>query len=161
MPDSNRVPTAGEIMVDSLVTFRPETRIGDAISILLNKRISGAPVTEGDGRLVGLLSERDCLRVISSDEFYAGDQEGMGRVADFMTREVTTIHPDTDLYGIAHYFLTKGLRRLPVVSGDVLVGQVSRRDVLAAIDRMSRKRADRKRYPDYREPEKLNVPSRL
>ncbi|MDH4016337.1 MAG: CBS domain-containing protein [Actinomycetota bacterium] len=159
MPEAHRVPTAEQIMVTSLITFRPETNIGDAIAVLLSKQISGAPVTDSDGRLVGVLSELDCLRVLSSDEFYAGDQEGMGRVENFMTRDCTTITPDTDLYGIAHYFLTKGLRRLPVVSGAKLVGQVSRRDVLGLIDRMSRQRTDRKHYPDYREPGKVFIPT--
>ena len=66
--------------------------------------------------------------------------------------------PDTDLYGIAHYFLTKGVRRLPVVQDGKLLGQVTRRDVLRLIDQMSRARLSRKHYPDYREPEKLSVP---
>ncbi len=158
MPESHRMPTAQEIMVTSVVTFRPSTPIAEAIRILLTKKISGAPVTDADGRLLGVLSELDCLRVLSSDEFYAGEQEGQGRVENFMTVDCTTITPDTDLYGIAHYFLTKGLRRLPVVDEGRLVGQVSRRDVLALIDQMSARRTDRKHYPDYREPEKLFIP---
>ena len=155
-----RIPTAQEIMVRSLVTFTPETPLPEAMSVLLAKRISGAPVVDGEGRLVGMLSELDCLRVLSSDEFYAGDQEGMGRVEAFMTQMAVTITPDTDIYGIAHYFLTKGVRRLPVVEPDGrLIGQVSRRDVLRLIDEMSRKRLSKgRRYPDYREPEKLSVP---
>jgi len=146
-------------MVTSLITFGPDTPLVEAMGVLLSKQISGAPVVDAEGRLVGMLSELDCLRVLSSDEFYAGDQEGMGHVRDFMTRDCTTITPDTDLYGIAHYFLTKGVRRLPVVDRGLLVGQVSRRDVLRLIDEMSRKRTDRKRYPDYREPEKLFMPT--
>ncbi len=158
MPEIHRMPTAQQIMVTSLVTFRPDTPIGEAIRVLLTKKISGAPVIDDEGRLVGVLSELDCLRVLSSDEFYAGEQEGQGRVESFMTRDCTTISPDTDVYGIAHYFLTEGLRRLPVVDRGLLVGQVSRRDVLGLIDRMSAKRTDRKHYPDYREPEKLFIP---
>lgn len=156
---THRVPTAQEIMVTSLVTFRPETPLPEAISVLLAKRISGAAVVDEEGFLVGMLSELDCLRVLSADEFYAGDQE-MGRVSDFMTQMAVTIAPDTDIYGIAHYFLTKGVRRLPVLDGGRLIGQVSRRDVLRLIEEMSRKRLSaRKHYPDYREPEKLNVPT--
>jgi len=159
MTDSHRIPTADQIMVASLVTFGPDTPLADAMAALLRKRISGAPVVDEQGLLIGMLSELDCLRVLSSGEFYAGDQEGMGIVSDFMTRDCVTIPPDTDLYGIAHYFLTKGVRRLPVVSGEKLVGQVSRRDVLRLIDRISRNRGDRRHYPDYREPEKLFVPT--
>jgi CBS domain-containing protein len=157
MPESNRVPTAEEIMVRSLVTFRPDTTVSEAIATLLAKRISGGPVTDDEGRVVGFLSERDCLRVLSSDDFYAGDQQGLGLVDHLMTRECVTIAPDTDVYGIAHYFLTKGFRKLPVVSDGMLVGQVSRRDVLRLIDRMGEERTNRKHYPDYREPEKLFI----
>lgn len=165
MPDAQRVstqrvPTAQEIMVTALVTLRPETPLADAISLLLTRRISGAPVVDEKGMLAGMLSEVDCLRVLSSDGFYSGDEQGVALVRDFMTEMAVTIAPDTDLYGIAHYFLTKGVRRLPVVEAGRLVGQVSRRDVLRSIQQLSRKRlTSRKRYPDYREPEKLNVPT--
>ena len=159
MPEIHHLPTARETMVTSFVTFSPDVLISAAMKTLIAKRISGAPVVDGDGQLVGMLSELDCLRVLSSDEFYAGDQEGMGTVENFMTRACVTISPEMDLYGMAHYFLTKQVRRLPVVDDGLLVGQVSRRDVLKRIDQLSRKRTTRKQYPDYRQPEKLNVPT--
>ena len=141
-------------MTSSVITFFPYTPIFEAIRTLLSKQISGAPVVDEDGRVVGVLSELDCLRMLSSDEFYAGQQEEAGVAQNFMTAVGKTIPPTLGIYAIAHYFLTKGIRRLPVVDGEQLVGQVSRRDVLGLIDRMSRRRTDRKHYPDYREPEK-------
>jgi CBS domain-containing protein len=148
---SHRMPTAQEIMVTSLITFRPRTSIFSAIRTLISKRISGAPVIDDEGRMVGMLSELDCLRVLSSDEFYNGQQEEAGLVKDFMTEVGQSIPEDMDVYAIAHYFLTTSIRRLPVVAKGRLVGQVSRRDVLKSIEEMSKKRL-RKHYPDYREP---------
>lgn len=152
MSEPNRVPTARDIMATSLTTFRPETSIFNAIGILLRKQISGAPVVTADGTVVGILSELDCLRVLSSDEFYAGQQEEAGTVGDFMTDAGMTIPPELGLYAIAHYFVTSSVRRLPVVDEGKLVGQVSRRDVLRGIETMAKKRSRPRRYPDYREP---------
>jgi len=163
MPETHRVsnhhvPTAQEVMRTSPITLKPETPLAEAMAVLLSKRISGAPVIDDDGLLIGMLSELDCLRVLSSDAFHADEHEGLGLVEQYMTEMAVTISPDTDLYGIAHYFLTKGVRRLPVVQDGKLLGQVTRRDVLRLIDQMSRARLSRKHYPDYREPEKLSVP---
>lgn len=151
--NSHHIPTAMEIMVSSVTTFAPEMSIFSAIHTLTSKKISGAPVVDREGTVIGILSEHDCLRVLSSDEFYAGQQEEEGLVKDFMTEPGLTIPPDMGIYAIAHYFLTKPVRRLPVVKHGKLLGQVSRRDVLKAVEEMSRKRQpNRKQYPDYRPP---------
>ncbi len=152
MTDPHRVLTARDIMTTSLHTLGPDASIFEAIQLLTTKEISGAPVVNGEGRLVGVLSELDCLRVLSSDEFYAGQQQEAGTVKDFMTVTGQTIPPDMGIYAIAHYFLTKPVRRLPVVDEERLVGQVSRRDVLRGIQKMSKERLPHKHYPDYREP---------
>jgi CBS domain-containing protein len=152
MHESHRMPTAKDIMTRSVITFLPDASIFEAIRVLLSRRISGAPVVDEDGFVVGMLSELDCLRVLSSDEFYAGHQEMEGQVRDFMTPAGQTIKPDMDVYGIAHYFLTRPVRRLPVVDRGRLVGQVSRRDVLLVIESQAKRRAIQKHYPDYREP---------
>ena len=138
MGSQRRLLTARDVMVRALVTLRPEWSIFKAIRILLDKRISGAPVVDGENRLIGVLSELDCLRVLTSDEFYAGQQEESGTVEHFMTASGRTIDPDLGLYAIAHYFLTTPIRRLPVIEGERLIGQVSRRDVLLGIERMIR-----------------------
>ena len=58
MPDSHhRVPTAREIMVKSLTTLAPDTSLFDAIRTLVKKKISGAPVVDAEGKMVGMLSE--------------------------------------------------------------------------------------------------------
>jgi len=152
MREPNRILTARDLMATSLLTFRPEQLLLDAMAALIKRRVSGGPVVDEDGRLVGILSELDCLRMLASDEFYLEEQEEGARVGQYMTSGGRTVPPDLGIYALSHYFLTSPIRRLPVVEGDQLVGQVSRRDVLRGIEEMSRKRLVRKRYPDYLQP---------
>lgn len=125
----SKVPVVREFMVTSLVTLRPELPIRQAIDILLKHRISGAPVVDADGRLIGMLSEKDCLRVFANAAFYNADP---GDVDDYMARDVRTIEPEADLFKAADIFLKNSFRRLPVVEDGKLIGQISRRDVLNA-----------------------------
>lgn len=147
-----RVPTAAEIMRTKLITLSPELPIFDAIRVLLKNSISGAPVVDADGKLVGICSELDCLRVLAAGEFYADDHGEEGHVADYMSTNFQTVEPHDDIYRLAQFFLTHSVRRLPVMDGDELVGQLSRRDVLRAMEELGKQRSSRKHYPDYREP---------
>ena len=123
------VPVVREVMATSLVTLRPEQDIHDAIGSLLKHRISGAPVVDAAGQLVGILSEKDCLRVFASDAYY---QLAGGVVGDYMSRTLTTVDPDDDVFKVAELFTHNSYRRLPVLDEGKLVGQVSRRDILQA-----------------------------
>jgi CBS domain-containing protein len=152
MRTPHRILTARDLMTTNLLTFRPHEKILVAVQALVKRRVSGAPVVDDDGVLVGILSELDCLRMLASDEFYLDDQEEGGLVEHYMTRGGRTISADLGIYGISHYFLTCPIRRLPVVEDGRLVGQVSRRDVLRGMEEMSKKRLVRKRYPDYLQP---------
>ncbi len=128
--------TARDIMARHLVTFRPDMSIMDAIGIMLRKRISGAPVVNEQGQLLGMLSEYDCLRVLASGEYSAEDYEEQDQVGVWMSKDPETIAPDVDIYRLAHSLLDRGVRRLPVLEDGKVVGQVSRRDVLRGIERM-------------------------
>ena len=151
MTDSGHaIPTARDVMTHSLITIPSDLGIFEAIRLLISRKISGGPVIDPDGEMVGMLSEIDCLAVLASDQFHADDHSHP--VTDYMSRNFETVGPDTDIYTLAIYFRDKPVRRFPVVDGDRLLGQVSRRDVLRGIDEMRRKRAPRKHYPDYREP---------
>lgn len=152
MRESNQILTARDLMTTSLVTFRPDQTILEAIQTMLRYRISGGPVVDGEEHLIGILSELDCLRLLASDEFYQVDQEEGALVRHFMSPEGRTVPPDLGIYALSHYFLTTAVRRLPVVEGERLIGQISRRDVLRGMEEMSRKRLVRKRYPDYLQP---------
>ena len=123
--------TARDYMSTKLVTLTPETDIHRAMRILLKNRISGAPVLDQHGQLVGILSKKDCLKVAFSASYH---KEWGGRVADYMSRDVKTIDAATDIVEVAQIFLQGHYRRFPVLSDDRLVGQISRHDVLRALD---------------------------
>ena len=151
MTDPRHVPTARDIMTHSLVTFHPETNIFEAIQKLVSRRISGAPIVDESGHMVGMLSEIDCLNVLASDEFYDDDHSGSA-VSDYMSTVFETAAPEADIYWLAQHFLRRSVRRFPVVERGRLLGQVSLSDVLRGIEEMRKKRTPRKHYPDYREP---------
>ena len=151
MTSPHYVLTARDVMTHSLITLTPETSIYDAIRKLVSRSISGAPVVDRAGKMVGVLSELDCLGVLASDQFHTEDH--IATVSDYMSTEFETVSPETDIYTLAMYFRDRPVRRFPVtVPSGQLVGQVSRRDVLRGIEEIRKKRTPRKRYPDYREP---------
>lgn len=122
--------TVAEIMATRLVTFAPDTSIHEAITALLEGRLSGAPVVDVDGRLVGVLSKKDCLKVVFSTSYY---QDWGGRVQEFMSPDVETIDAGTDLVSATQIFLHSHFRRFPVLREGDLVGQLSRCDLLRAL----------------------------
>lgn len=124
-----KLPTVREFMVTRLYTVTPEVHILDAVDMLVERRVSGVPVVR-EGHLVGMLSERECLRLLTKG---ANDDVPTGTVGDYMITDVRTIPPTMDIYYVAGLFLKHGIRRLPVVEDGVLIGQISRRDVLRAI----------------------------
>ncbi len=145
------VPTARDIMTRRLVTVRPEMRAQEAAGILLKHNISGAAVVDGDGNLLGLLSEYDCLRAVAAAEYDFDRHDVVVTVEELMTTPTHTILPKMDLFAIAHEFVNLRVRRFPVVEAGHLLGQVSRRDVLRAAYELRRKALRYKQYPDYPE----------
>jgi len=123
-----------EYMAASLVVLHPEMEILRAIQLLVEHRISGAPVTDELGNLVGVLSELDCMQVALNAGYY--EQLG-GQVAEFMSRDVRTVQADTSIIALAQMFLDSPYRRYPVFDDNRLVGQISRRDVLRALGTLS------------------------
>ena len=120
-----------EYMARNLTTFTPETKVFDALEILLKKHYSGAPVVDAGGQLVGVLSEADFMRVAIQGSYH---EDTSGLVSDYMSTEVVTISPDLDLYSVAEMFIKYHYKRFPVVRGDTLVGMISRRDVLRGVE---------------------------
>lgn len=120
----------GDYMTRHLVTFRSDMDLFTAINRLLEHNISGAPVVDSQGHLIGLLSEGDCLRGILAGAYH---EEVGGNVSAYMAREVETVTSQTDIIEASERFLRGRRRRLPVVDDGVLVGQISRHDVLRAV----------------------------
>jgi CBS domain-containing protein len=117
-------------MVTNLVTLGPDDDVLQAMQRLVKHRISGAPVVDRDGQYLGVISERDCLTALL-DAVY--DRLPSNRVATFVDKSSRTIDEDTDLLTIVQIFLDTRQRRIPVLRGAKLVGQISRRDVLRTV----------------------------
>lgn len=119
-----------EFMSRDLVKFQPDMDVLEAARILVDRRISGAPVVDPLGNLVGILSEKDCLKTALSAGYH---EEWGGRVEEYMSRGVITLEADTSVIDAARRFLDEGYRRYPVVNEGRLVGLISRRDILRAL----------------------------
>lgn len=127
--------TVADYMSASLVTFTPDTPVLDAISQLIAHHISGAPVIDERGNLVGMLSELDCLKVAVHSGYYG---DAGGRVAEFMSTNVQTINVNMSIVDLAQMFLNSSYRRYPVMADDHMVGLISRHDVLRALEFLAR-----------------------
>lgn len=121
---------ARDFMVTKLVTLRADMDALDAMRKLLQHRVSGAPVVDGEGNYLGVFSEKNSMRFLLD---LAYEQLPSTQVGAFMDTSLKrTIGEETDLLTIAETFLNTEYRRLPVLRGKKLVGQISRRDVLEA-----------------------------
>jgi len=121
-----------DYMSTKLITFQPEMDIREATQTLLYNKISGAPVVDSKGNLVGILSEKDCINLLLDGQ-YNQRPAGTGVVADYMSKKMTTLAHDTSIMDAAYQFAHSTFRRYPVLDNGKLIGQISRRDVLKAI----------------------------
>ena len=128
------IPTALELVADFSATLAPDGDIHEAIDLLLKKKLPGAPVVDGDGKPLGILSEKDCLKITTAEAF---DGLPKGKVSDYMSQPVETIGTRTTLLEMVGLFLSRPFRYLPVVDDEgTLVGLVSRASVLEGIANM-------------------------
>jgi len=123
-----------DYMAGRLVTFKPDMDVLDALHELVKYRIAGAPVVDDHGVLIGMLSELDCLKIALNAGYY-GDSGGP--VSEYMTPDVETIDAEMSIIDLAQKFLQCGFRRFPVLRNNRLVGQISRRDVLRALNELA------------------------
>ena len=131
----NEIPLrVRDYMTQDLVTIPPDTEIAQAVHLLIEHDVSGLLVTDGAGGISGVFTERDCIAVAVEAGYY--EQWG-GPVTNFMSTPVETVAPDDNLIDVATRMATSPHRRFPVVDGGELVGLLSRRDVLRAIEQGS------------------------
>jgi len=123
---------ARDIMTTDLLTIQPECSIREAIELLLDRHISGLPVVDHAGRLVGILTEF-ALLAVAYDSHVKEET-----VASHMTTCVLTIEADAPIREAADLCLVHRVRRVPVMEEGRLVGLISRRDVLRAVHEGSR-----------------------
>jgi len=146
-----QVPQIKDYMITSLVKLSENMDVYESISLLLKYKISGAPVVDESGHLIGVLSERDCLRVMANGSFH--DLPG-ATVLDYMSKKIYTLQPDNDIFQAADTFLHHKFRRIPIVDQkNRLLGQISRRDVLRAIQDAAKSSKVNKFPSKYLSPE--------
>jgi len=140
---------AQDVMTTPVITVTPETTVLEVAKLFVEHRISGAPVVDADGTVVGVISEGDLLRrvEIGTDggrrtswlDFFT-DSNAQSyvkthgqRVGDVMSTDVISVDADTGLTEIATLLESRGIKRVPVLSGGKLVGIVSRANLLQAL----------------------------
>ena len=147
-------PVVADFMTSSLVTVTAEMSLDEAVELILKERVSNAPVvkhTSRGARLVGLLTERDCLEYLTDEIFY-GDPNIS--VESMMKHIPVCVSPDTDVFTVSSIFIQQGYRHLPVVRNTLLLGIVSRRDVLKGlkdyIKKLQQVQISERKTPDLR-----------
>ena len=150
---------AHQIMTRPVITVTPETTIVEAANTMLQKHVSGLPVTDATGKLVGIVSEGDFIRrgeigtqrrrgrflkfILGPGQAATDFVHEHGRkVAEIMTPQPLTITEDTALEEIVELMEKNNVKRLPVMRGDSIVGIVSRANLLQAVASLAREIPD-------------------
>lgn len=145
---------AGDAMTSAAVTIAPDATVADAARIMAERGVSGLPVVDQSGQLVGIVTEGDLLRrkelgsetrrtwwarLFRDDKSLAAEfAKAHGRfVREVMTRNVVCVRYDTPLGRIAELLSTLDVKRLPVLKNGALVGVVSRRDVMRSLAKLA------------------------
>jgi CBS domain-containing protein len=146
---------ADQIMTPQVITIGADASIVEAIDKMLRHQVSGLPVVDTDGKLIGIISEGDFIRrtetgtqrksgrwldcLAGADRVAADCVRGHGRkVGQIMTPDPVTVTEDTPLAQIVRIMESHNVKRLPVVRGDRLVGIVTRADFLPALAELAR-----------------------
>lgn len=125
-----------DYMTKKLVTFTPNQSILAVMELFTKYNISGGPVLDDNGFLVGIISEADCMKQISESRYF--NQPILDKsVEKFMTKNVDTIPHDMSIFDAAGVFHKGNRRRLPVMKDDLLIGQISRKDIVVAALKLS------------------------
>ena len=118
-------------MTRNLITFTKKQSILEVMRTLIRNKISGGPVVDELSRLIGVISESDCIKYLSEGKYF--NQPFFDRnVEDSMTAEVDVIEADKTIFDAATLFHKTNRRRFPVLDRGKLVGQISRQDVVKA-----------------------------
>ena len=120
-----------DVMTSQLVTFSAEQSIHEVMKAFIKYRISGGPVLDKNGLLIGVISEADCMKEISDSRYFNMPTLDKS-VGHFMTSKVETIESSMSVFDAAEKFHKSSRRRYPVLDKGRLVGQVSRKDIVIA-----------------------------
>jgi len=111
------------IMTREVFSVRTSAKISDAINIMVENKVGGLPVVDGEGRVWAIITERDIIRIF-------GEMISGAKVSDVMSKKVVTATPETSILEAEKRMIKKGFRRLPIVSENKLVGIVTVMDIL-------------------------------
>ena len=120
-----------DIMSRNLIVFKPDETIHEVMSKFIKYRISGGPVVNEKGDLIGVISEADCMKEVSESRYFNLPILDKS-VSKFMTKKVDTIDASKTIFEAASNFFKTSRRRFPVLDKDKLVGQISRKDIVIA-----------------------------
>jgi CBS domain-containing protein len=112
---------AKDIMTRDIITVTPTMTVKNLAMTLIKNQISGAPVSATNGKIVGIVSETDIVAKKGKD------------VKAIMSKKIISVNEETPVEAIAQLMTTHGIKRLPVMRGDKVVGIVSRADIVSAI----------------------------
>jgi CBS domain-containing protein len=146
----------GHFMMTKVVTIRPDATIADAAQLMLDRDISGLPVTDAAGHVVGIVTEHDLLRrhtagagwqplhwlqllIKRSDAAHESDRLSDVKVEEVMTRSPLTVTEDTPIGEACRLIEKHGIKRLPVTRDNILVGIIARGDFIRALSLALRK----------------------
>jgi len=116
-----------DIMSTDVVSVQPDTPVTRAVELLIENDITGLPVVEPSGRLVGIVTEKDLIGVL------CGQDAPRGTARDYMTDDVISFDEDDDIIAICECLIHNHLRRVPILADGKLVGIISRRDLIKYI----------------------------
>ncbi len=125
-------------MATEVVSFAPDDDIVQAMRVLLERDVSGAPVLDDSGQVLGMLSQKDCFEIMYKTAYH---QDWGGKVEQYMSRKVDSIDADSTILDAADRFLHSSYRRFPVMRDGRLVGLISRQDIMRALDEHYLRRA--------------------
>ena len=118
---------AKDVMTTDVVTIDPDTTLEKAIGMLVNNKISGMPVCDKNGKVVGMISEKDLLNFI-----FSGNLNNT-KIKEAMSTHIISFPPDADLDKIALVMGEKQIRRVPIIENEKLLGIVSRRSIIRIV----------------------------
>lgn len=122
--------TVADCMVPARLTITPETTIAQAVKKMLDAKLIGAPVVDEERRVVGYISEQDCLSYMISDSYYDDQRE---LVKDVMKHEVLFAEPNMSIVDIAQLMCGNKPKKYPVCEDGRLIGVINRTHVLKAL----------------------------
>jgi CBS domain-containing protein len=120
-------------MNTGVITISPDEDVYEAMRMMALNNVTGLPVIEDDGTLLGIITEKDILVLLYNSLEDANMDRVVGRVGQFMTRHVICFGPQDSLVDIAECLSTNDFRRVPILDHGKLVGIISRKDVIRYI----------------------------